>query len=78
MDLVLLPRDLVDRQRDRGGRQVDHGIDALVEPLPGDAGADIGLVLVVALQDLHLEAAAAEILHRLLGQDDAARPVVSR
>jgi hypothetical protein len=54
--LVLLLGDLRDGERHRGGRHVEHRVDAVaVVPLPGDGGADIGLVLVVGGDDLDLQ-----------------------
>ena len=67
MDLVLVARDLVDRERHRGGRHVDDDVDAvLVIPLARDGGADVGLVLVVGRDDLDLQALVGrlEILDR--------------
>jgi len=49
VDAVLLLHDVVDRERDAGIRHVDDRIDLVdVEPLPGDGGANVGLVLVIA------------------------------
>jgi hypothetical protein len=43
----------VNGNRDAGVRDIDHGIDlAVVEPLPRDLGADVGLHLVVGADDL--------------------------
>ena len=51
--LVLFLADIVDRERDRGGRHVeDHVHPVAVEPLLGDAGAHVRLVLVVGAQHL--------------------------
>jgi hypothetical protein len=51
--------DLRDGERHRGGGDVEHRVDAVaVVPLPGDGGADIGLVLVVGGDDLDLHARA--------------------
>jgi hypothetical protein len=66
--LVLVAGELIDRERDRGGRHVGDGIDLVdVEPLARDAQADVGLVLVVAADDLDLHplGGGAEILDRL-------------
>ena len=55
--LVLVARDGVNRECDRRGRHVEDRIHAiLIVPLPGDAGADIGLVLMVGCNDLDLDA----------------------
>jgi hypothetical protein len=74
--LVLVLRDLAHRERDRRGRNVRDGIDALgVVPLARDVGADVGLVLVVGRDDLHLEfrlVLLLEILDGELGRDDRA------
>ena len=51
--LVLLPRNLRDREADGAVRHIDDRVHAsLVEPCARDAGADIGLVLMVGLQHL--------------------------
>jgi hypothetical protein len=63
------------RQRHRGIGHVDDGIDLVdVEPLPGDRGAEIGLMLVVGSDDLDLLAkhGGAEFLHRELRRDHRA------
>ena len=53
---MLVMRDAGDRESDAAVGQVGHGIDAvLVEPAPGDGSADVGFVLVVGEDDLHLE-----------------------
>ena len=72
-NLVLLARDLVDRERDAGIRHVDDDVDVVdVEPLPRDVGADVGLVLVVGADDLDLHAVRGriEILDRHFGGGD--------
>ena len=69
-DLVLLFRHAGDGEGDRGGGDVEDDVDAVaVEPLAGDAGADVGLVLVVGGDHFDIEAMAAEVLHGLLGAD---------
>jgi hypothetical protein len=70
--LVLLRRDAGDRQADRRVRHVDQQIHTLIEPLARETGADIGLVLVVALNDLDVIAlvGGAVILQRLLHAGD--------
>ncbi len=55
----------VDAETDRGVRHVDHRIDLVdVDPLADDRGADVGLVLMVGVDDLDLDilAAAVEVL----------------
>ncbi len=77
--LVLLAAHGVDREPDRGCRHIDDGIDAvLIEPLPRDRGADVGLVLVVGGDDLDVEALAgdAEIHQRLPRTDHARRSAI--
>ena len=72
--LVLLATHGVDRETDGRGRHIDDGIDAvLIEPLPRDRGADIGLVLVIGRNDLDVEPLAgdAEIHQCLPGADHA-------
>ena len=74
--LFLLARDLLHRERDARGRHVgDHVDPVLVEPLAGDRGADVGLVLMVGADDLDLLAVhrAAEIGDRHLRRLDRAR-----
>lgn len=73
--LILLAAHRIHRERNRGGRHIDDGIDPiLVEPLPGDASADIGLVLVVGENhlDLHIPP-SGEFLHRLAHTDHPGR-----
>ena len=70
VDLLHLPRQIVDRERDRGRRQLGDHVDAFdLVPAPRDGGGEVGLVLVVGGDHLDLlaEHAAAEILHRHLG-----------
>src|SRR5439155_905304 len=60
----------------RGGRHVDDHVDLVdVDPLPRDAGADVGFVLMVGAHDLDLESLLghAEILDRHPRGDDRAR-----
>ena len=55
----------IDGEADRGIGHVDHGVDVVdVEPFAHDRRADIGLVLVIGVDDLDLDvlAAAVEIL----------------
>src|SRR5215472_13601927 len=71
--LVLVAGELVDRERDRGGRHVRNGIDLVdVEPLARNAQADVGLVLVIAADDLdlHTLGGGTEILNRLARHPD--------
>ena len=73
--LVLVAHDLVDRERDRGGRHVDDHIDLVdVDPGAHDVGSDVRLVLVVGADDLDLHAlgGGAEILDRHAGGDHRA------
>jgi len=73
--LVLLGRDCLDGQSHGRVRHVRHYVQALIEPLPGDAGADVGLVLVVGLDHLGPKAARSrKVLHRLPGVGDRRRP----
>jgi hypothetical protein len=66
--LVLLLGDGIDRERDRGGRNVRNHVHAVpVEPLPSDARAYVRLVLVIAGHQLDGEAVRAEILDSLTG-----------
>ena len=56
--LALVAGDLVDRERDAGIGNVDDDVDLVdVVPLARDAGADVGLVLMVGGDDLDLVAA---------------------
>ncbi len=53
---VLLAHDLVHRERHRGERHVEHDVEVVaVDPLAHDAGADVGLVLVVGGEDPDVE-----------------------
>jgi len=75
--LVLLPHHLVDGERDPGIRDVDDHVDLVaVDPRARDAGADVGLVLVVGADDLdlHVLLRGGEILHRLAGGEHRALP----
>jgi hypothetical protein len=74
--LVLLPRQHVQREGDAAVAHLRDGVHAVaVEPLAGDVQADIGLVLVVRLQDLDVQAVGdGEVLHGLAGGGDAAGP----
>ena len=75
--LVLALDDVVDHERHRRRRHVDDDVDLLVVgPAVGDAGADVRLVLVVAGNDLDLEALARgdEIGDRLACGKDRSRP----
>jgi hypothetical protein len=52
-DAILLRRDLLDRERDRGIVKADGHVDLIgIEPLARNRGADIGLVLMVGGHDL--------------------------
>jgi hypothetical protein len=69
VDLLLFLGDGLDRERHRRGRQLHDRVHLLgVVPLAGDVGGDIGLVLVVGIDDLdrHTQHLAAEILDRHL------------
>lgn len=74
--LILLAGEAVQREGDAAVVDVGDGIYAFaVEPLARDVQPDIGLVLMVGLQDLHIEArGGAKILHGLAGGGDAVRP----
>ena len=64
--LVFVAHDLVDRERDRGGRYVNDYVDlAGVDPLAHDVRPDVRLVLMVGADDLNLHAlgGGAEILN---------------
>jgi hypothetical protein len=73
------PGDFLHGQRHRGGRHVDDGVDVIdVDPLARDAGAEVGLVLVIRGNDLDRDAQhrSAEIFlrhvrceHRALAAD---------
>ncbi len=70
VDLFLLLRQLVDRERDRRGRQFRDHVDVLdIIPAPRNGTAEIRLVLVIGGDDFDLlaEHLAAEILDRHLG-----------
>jgi hypothetical protein len=70
---VLVAGELVDRERDRGRWHVGDGIDLVdIVPLARDAQADVGLVLVVAADDLdlHTLGGGAEILDCLARHPD--------
>jgi len=70
---VLVAGELVDRERDRGRGHVGDGIDLIkVVPLPCNAQADVGLVLVIAADDLdlHTLGGGAEILDCLARHPD--------
>ena len=71
MHLVLFAADIIGGECDRGCRHIHQAIHAIaVKPLARDIHADIGAVLVVSKDDFHIEAALAEILHRLAGSRD--------
>jgi hypothetical protein len=67
IDLPLLGGDLLHRKRYRRQREVGDHVDALdVVPTARDGGAEIGLVLVISVDQLDLLAkhAAAKIVNR--------------
>ena len=71
--LVLLLGDAGDGEGDGGGGHIhDHVHAVAVIPLAGETGADIGLVLVVAVDDFHGVAVhlGGEFLDGLLGADE--------
>lgn len=74
--LVLLAGEAVQREGDAAVVDISDGINAFaIEPLARDVQADISLVLMVGLQDLHIEArGGAKILHGLASGRDAVRP----
>jgi hypothetical protein len=54
-DLVLVARDIGDREGDGRIRHVDDHVDAFdVEPVARDLGTDVRFVLVVRREDFHL------------------------
>ena len=58
---VLLFHEVGDRQRDAGIRGVADDVDLLgINPLPCDVNANVGLVLVVATDDVDLPALGDE------------------
>jgi hypothetical protein len=60
VDFLLLLRKLVNRERDRGGRQFGDHVDAFdVVPAPRNGAAEIRLVLVVGGDDLDLVASTS-------------------
>ena len=70
VDLLHLLGEIVNRERDRGGRQLGDHVDAFdLIPAPRNGGGEIRLVLVVGGDDFDLVAQhlAAEILDRHLG-----------
>jgi len=65
--LVTLLGDRIDGERDRRGRDVEHHIHAVtVEPLAGDGGADVRLVLMVGIEDLDRKPVSVPELLRCL------------
>jgi hypothetical protein len=75
--LVLVANDIVDRERDRGGRHIDDGVDLVdIDPAAHDIRADIGLVLVIGAEDLDLESLCSgpEVLDRHARRDHGALP----
>ena len=75
--LVLLADDFVDGERDARVRHVDDDVDLVdVEPLAGDVGADVRLVLVIGGDDLDLQPLrrGAVVLHRHLRGNHRALP----
>src|SRR3981081_1700172 len=57
IDAVLFLHDIVDGECDAGVRDVDDDIDLVdVEPPACNGGADVGLVLVIAGDDVELTA----------------------
>ena len=76
VDLVLLAHDRLHGERDRRCRHVEQHVHAVaVEPLARDRHGEVGLVLVIGVDHLDVEAFAgdAEILQRLLAADDRGR-----
>ena len=77
VDAVLFLDDVVDGERHAGVRHVDDDVDLVdIEPLPRDVGADIGLVLVIAGDDVDLPALGGQagILDRHLRGQRRAGP----
>jgi hypothetical protein len=72
--LVAFPRELGERECDAGALHVGDNVHALVEPLSGNAHAEVRLVLMVGCQNLDVEAILPrELRHSLLDADDGAR-----
>ncbi|MNM87992.1 hypothetical protein D3C81_1001890 [compost metagenome] len=75
VDLLLLARHFLHRQRGRRVGEVDHHVDAVgIEPAARQRRSDIGLVLVIGGQhrDGLAQRLAAELLDGHLGGDDRA------
>ena len=65
--ILRIAHQRIDGEADGGIRHVDDSIDAIdIEPFARDRRSDVGLVLVVGIDDLDLDvlAAAVEILRR--------------
>ena len=76
---ALVARDLLHGKRYRGIDDIDDHVDLLgVEPFVRDRGTDIGLVLMIGIDDLdrHIADLAAEILDRELHRADRMHAVV--
>ena len=72
-DFVLFLRHAGNAQGDGGVGDFEDDIDAItVEPLPHDADADIGFVLMVGGDHFHVEAVGLEFGHGHLGCGDGA------
>jgi hypothetical protein len=66
--LVALPRDILHRERDRRHGHVENRVDMLaIVPALGDGDADIGLVLVIAMDDD--DGHAVDLVVELVGRD---------
>ena len=71
---ILLMHEGIDGEADAGIGEVDDRVDALfIHPTPRNRDADVGLVLMIGENDLHLEAARllGEVLGRELSADEA-------
>ena len=76
-DLVLFTHDVADRQRNCRVGHVDDHVDTFdIEPASRDAGADVGLVLVITRSHLHF---ALRLFRKVLGRhlrgDHRTRPL---
>ena len=70
IDALAVARDLLDRESGRRAAAVgQHGHALVIDPLPGLGAGDVGLVLVIGLQDFQgaAEQGGAEVFHCHLG-----------
>jgi hypothetical protein len=76
---IVVADDLVHCQRNRGiGKIRDHVHAFVLDPSPGDGGAEVGLVLMIGGNDLDLAAGglAAMVLDCELCGEDRARSLI--